>query len=396
MTEESILEKVNRLAFHFLEQLELQDVYREVIRQATALTGSKDGAIYLEKEGLFETVYGSTAAIRKVRPRKKGFAYEVFRKQRTLVIYPPAITDTDFNLAHPELKKNFIKTVVFIPLSYHKKAFGVVVIRLVEKRKFTEADLDALEILGSMAMLSIRKAELMAQTKKALETRDLFMSMAAHELKTPMTVISGYTQLLQSKFQNNPGPELRWVANLSNEVSRMNRLINELLMINQIKSGKFQYVWKTCSIKNLLLKSIDTLRFKSPKRKILFHEALEEEDDAIVGDEDKLAQVFDNLLDNAEKFSELNQPIVVNLLRKDGFFEVEIKDKGIGIKKKDLPYVFEEFYQSQKSGTYPGMGLGLFLVRSIVLHHRGKIHAHSERGSGTTFCVELPAVKSWS
>ncbi len=387
---DSILARVSRFSLYFLDTVNVKEVYKIVVEKGTELLNGVDGGVLLQRNGIFELVYGTSESMQKTKARKKGFAYQAFTQKKTIVMVDPEKQEEDFRNAHPNLKDIGIVSAVFIPLSFQKKSIGVLVIRFDKKISFTRAELDALNIFGAMATLSIRKALLYSETVNALKTRDLFMSTAAHELKTPMTAISGYAQLLNNKFQDPSSSEYRWVHNLSSEVFRMTQLINELLIANQIKSGKFKYTWKEVGLRSVLDETIKNFTREFPDRVITFKDKLDQEDDTITADKDKLLQVFDNILDNAAKFSSQEKPITVSLFADDLHLVVEIDDQGEGIQKTDLPHVFEEFYKSQNDHFHQGMGLGLYLVRIIILHHHGTIRINSKKNRGTRVTIQLP------
>jgi signal transduction histidine kinase len=391
MLSEEILEKINRSALKFLEPLSLKDVYRVIVREAIKLVHGKDGLILLNHDGLLKSVYASSKAAAIVKPRKRGYAYTCFKKRSPILIHTFKIDDEDFIKSHPELKRNRVKSAVFIPLSYRRKAIGVLSIRSDKEEHFTERELNILTIFGSMASLAIRKVQLHTEIQQALRTRDLFLSMAAHELKTPLTTISGYIQLLQNKLRDTTTSEGRWVHELSIETRRLVNLVNELLQINTIKSGKLQYSWKECSLRDIIRQAIASYRFAYPNRLVFFEDQLKVGTDTVVGDMDKLKQVFDNLLGNAGKYSGLDSPIEISLSGKPEKFIIQVQDRGIGIPRKDLPHVFDEFYKVEnKDHIVEGMGLGLFLVKTMILQHHGSISIDSKRNIGTKVTIELP------
>jgi len=135
---------------------------------------------------------------------------------------------------------------------------------------FTEKEVNILKLFSSVASLAVIKMRLLNETQKALETRDLFISMAAHEFRTPLTTISGYTQLLYTKLAGANTSESRWIEELIWETSRLTILVNELLAANRIKSGKLQYIWKECSLKEVISRAILAFRFTHRIIKLIF------------------------------------------------------------------------------------------------------------------------------
>lgn len=379
-----ILEKINQSALRFLEPLTLEQTYSSIVEEAVRLIHGVDGLVLLAEPPTNELrlVYSSSRLPETTRPRKNGWAYISFNKRVAF-----AIGVDKFATIYPNIAKRGIKTCLFIPLFYHRKSLGTLIVRTKGQKELPVVELDLLKVFGSMANLAIRKAQLNSETKTALKTRDLFMSMAAHELKTPLTSIGGYIQLLQSKVKNSEAIEDRWIDHLASENQRLQKLVNELLQTNNIKSGRLQYVWKECSLRFILRQAIENYQTSSPHRQVFFEDLSPTVHDGIIGDFDKLRQVFMSLLSNADKFSLPDSAITIRFLYRRQYFIVQVCDKGKGIPKKELPYVFDEFYKGNSSTEYQGMGLGLFLVKNIIKEHHGKITVASSKKRGT--CVEV-------
>lgn len=385
----AILERINQTALKFLSPLSLEDTYVTVVEEAVKLIEGEDGMILLADPHSHELkkVYGSSTATKNIKVRKRGYSYKSFSEQQAF-----AISAREYINIHPDMYASGIRSILFIPLFYQEKSIGTLLVRSREEVAFLSGELEILKFFGSMASLAIRKAQLYHETERALKIRDLFMSMAAHELKTPLTTILGYVQLLHSKLKDIHNPEGRWVEQLLHESNRLNSLVSELLQANVIKSGKLQYTWKELSLREVVRKAITTYQFGYPNRIVFFEDKLPIVKDSIIGDADKLRQVFDNLLDNAGKFSPKNSPIRVTLSYEEPFFIIEIQDKGKGIERKDLPHIFEEFYkggQTNPTSTEEGMGLGLYMVKNIITRHHGKIKIFSSKKEGTTARVML-------
>jgi signal transduction histidine kinase len=387
-TRVDLLEKISQISLDFLAPLELSQTYQLVVEKGLDLVRGKYGSILLNVHNRLERVYSSAPHFTSTRPRKNGYIYNTFRSGVPLVIGVGELLNY-----HPELLKLDIKSVFFVPLSYGKKSIGVLTIQSADYIHSSKRESEAIKLFGSMASLAIRKTQLYEETTKALKTRDRFISMAAHELKTPLTTISGYIQLLDTKLTNSTAPEARWVDSLSSETIRLTKLVDELLQVNQIKSGQLKYSWKSCSLREILRRATNAFQFKYPNRLLFFHDMLTSEDDTVAGDFDKLIQVFTNLLDNAVKFSASDTSIKITLSYKSPNFRIEIEDQGHGIPPEELHSIFNEFYKIESGRTEQGMGLGLYLVKNIIDMHQGGIEVFSTVNKGTVVLVELKAIK---
>lgn len=383
------MEKIYKSVVKFLQPLTPEETYATIVQEALKLVNLDDGEIFLTEGGELKNVYASSPAIASIKARKRGFAYTCFRERRAFVINTPEIKKI-----HPEVVASGIRSVIFIPLSYRHKSIGVLVARSFEEEFFSNQQLNILKLFGSMASLAIQKTKLYNETKKSLEVRDLFISMAAHEFRTPLTTINGYVQLLQSKLSEADGslPISRWVKELSWETVRLTKMVNELLEVSRMNAGHLQYVWREHHLKEIIARALTDFHFNHPTHQVAFQSFIKDDQDVIVGDFDKLLQVLINLLDNAGKFSSPDRVITVKVRFKSPYFILNIKDQGWGITKRDLSRVFEEFYKGEGE-VREGMGIGLYLAKKIVEEHRGSIHIHSKVNKGTLVEVQLPRVR---
>lgn len=377
---EPILKKVYNASLKFLAPLTPEETYALIVKEALKLARADYGSVilYQDQANQLEIVFTTLPLPPGIKPQPKVLPYEVFKRRKAMIID----VETDQKL-HPTIRKMGIKSILMIPLSYRGKPFGVLSIDSRERKHFSVAELNGMKLLGALASLAIRKTQLYDQSKKALEARDLFISMAAHELRTPLTTISGYTQLLLSKFTGSNGPESRWIQDLSWETLRLTKLVNELLEVERIKLGQLKYVWKECSLRMIINRALTDFKFTHPNHQIKFEDKLGETSDKVVGDFDKLMQAILNILDNAAKFSPEGSEVALILERSGLNLNLTIKDQGAGIPKKDLPQIYNRFYQGTNH-TREGMGIGLFLVKDIIKQHHGAINVRSQKGKGTT------------
>lgn len=385
------LEEIYSAGLKFLTQLTPEETFTLIVEEAMRLIGAESGSILLEKKGRLERVYASSAMLYGIQPRKRGFMYNVYKSQKARVL-----TKDDIKKVHPEVTETAISSDIIIPLSYMGKSIGVLSVQSSNNQQFTDRDLQLLTWYAPMATLAIRKTELYSELQKALEIRDLFMSMASHELRTPLTSVNGYIQLLKNKTNGQGTQEAKWIEQLSWECLRLTNLVKELLETNRIKSGQLQYFWKECSLDLIISRAVENFKFTYPSRKIYFKDSLsEKESDLVIGDFDKLLQVFTNVVDNAIKFSPEDTEIIITLTTKGKWILIEIKDVGEGIAKKDLSRLFDSFYKAE-GNLKQGMGLGLYLAKNIIDQHHGTIKLYSKVKKGTLVEIKLPKMKKTS
>ena len=229
---------------------------------------------------------------------------------------------------------------------------------------------------------------------RELEKRkDEFLSIASHELKTPLASIKAYSQILKQSYSTFSSDQINSILVKQNiHIDRLNRLISDLLDLSRIQSGRFQFTESVFDFDDLVKESIESIQSFSSSHAIILSGTTGIK---MKGDRHRLEQVFVNLLTNAVKYSPQAARVLVNVSVTNSQVNVSIKDFGIGIGASDKQHVFERFYRtSQVEKQYSGLGIGLFISRQIILRHRGKISFTSTLGKGSTFTFSLPVNSS--
>lgn len=386
----TVIEKIYLSSLKFLVPLTPEEVYAAIVSEAVRLVGAEWGSVFLEREGELRRVYSSHPLLYKIRHRKRCFLYNAFKTRK-----PVVLKASEIEKVHPETKKLAVVSNVIIPLCYRNKSIGILSVLTKREENLTDEELKTLVLFGSMASLAIRKTQLYYEAKEALKKRDLFISMVAHELKTPVTTIYGYAQFLLDYKGQKKEIKTDWIDSIYAECSRLTFLIRDLLEVSKIQKGQLHYVFKECSLRNVINHVIDNFEFSYPKRKLDIKDTIKNEKALLIGDFDRLVQLFINLLDNAAKFSPIHTKIFLIMKESHGNYIVRIKDSGKGIAKNDLPRVFEGYFKGLGS-SHEGLGLGLFLAKSIVKQHHGLIQMRSCLDNGTVVEIQLPKVKKMS
>jgi len=240
------------------------------------------------------------------------------------------------------------------------------------------------------------------EVKASRQAQRDFVANVSHELKTPLTSIQGFSQAILDGTADNELDRRRAVEIISNEANRMARLVDELLDLARIESGQIKMVRKPVDLAKVLRACVEKFIPRAKKNNILLE--LDTPDlPPIIGDEDRLAQVFTNLLDNALKHTPPTGKVTVKAQELKAkprgktkpipMIEVTVTDTGSGIPPEDLDHVFERFYQVDKSraGKDRGVGLGLTIAKQIIEAHKGEIKVESVLGLGTKVTVNLPS-----
>ncbi len=220
-----------------------------------------------------------------------------------------------------------------------------------------------------------------------------FVSLASHELKTPINVIAGYTELLEEGLYGDLDPRQRGVLALVQDQARsLTRLVNQLLDLSRFEAGGLRIEPEPMEIRTLLREVEGSFRALADQKQIDFQvEGREPLPDRAVLDHDRIRhEVFGNLLSNAFKFTSPGGRIRVEVAAAAARLNVRVTDSGVGIPKEQLDHIFEKYYQVGDDAKTQGSGLGLAIVKHVVEAHGGTVQASSEVGSGTTFEIDLP------
>lgn len=227
------------------------------------------------------------------------------------------------------------------------------------------------------------------EVQRVQQTQRDFLANAAHELKTPLTSIQGYSQAILDGAASDPDHAAQIIYD---EAGRMRRLVEDLLDLARIESGQAALRRELVDLVQLLEMVLDNFALRAAEKGVtLLREIFPLP--RVTGDSDRLAQVFTNLLDNAIAYTPSGGQVTVHTMQQGDGVAVRIKDNGPGIPAEDLDRIFERFYQVDKSrvrGARKGTGLGLTISREIVEAHGGRIQAESQEGGGTCFTVWLP------
>jgi two-component system, OmpR family, sensor kinase len=227
----------------------------------------------------------------------------------------------------------------------------------------------------------------LAWTKEIETKKDEFIGIASHELKTPLTSIRGYVQLLEkSDLKEN---QRHFVEKATAQIKKLNNLIADLLDVSKIQAGKLQLNTSPLELRDLIADSIDSVRHMYSSHQIVLLTDIPEI--SINGDKFRLEQAITNLLINAIKYSPLQDKVFMSIKQDETWVSIAVRDEGIGISAESQKRIFEKFYRSEDlASSFSGLGMGLYLSHEIVDRHGGIITVVSEPGAGSTFTIRLP------
>ena len=266
-----------------------------------------------------------------------------------------------------------------------------------EEQIVRRADGQELPVVSNVAPVRDAKGQLAAvimvfqditSLREMDRLKDDFLSIAGHELRTPITTIRGLAQLLERRRDRlDPATVNSALATISEQTEHMTRLVDELLDVSRIRTGRLSLKMEAVDLVDVLRSSIEQTQLQWPGR----IEGKLPGPLPVGGDAGHLKQVFINLLDNAVKYSGPTATIEVTAARSHNRAIVQVVDHGVGVPPQALGRLFERFYRAENAALYAGgLGLGLYLCREIVESHGGSIEVQSTLGEGSTFTVSLP------
>jgi len=233
-----------------------------------------------------------------------------------------------------------------------------------------------------------------AERKEIERRKDHFINMASHELKTPVTSLIGFTQVLQRRFTKRADEEsLRFLGIMNTQLGKLTKLINDLLDISKMQQGKLDYREDLFDLDGLVQEVVENLQATTSTHELLIQESTAVQ---IYGDRDRIEQVLINLLSNAIKYSPRANTAFIRVSKDSQNAIVSVQDFGIGIVPAHHQQIFEQFYQVTDSDdeTYAGLGIGLYICAEIIQRHHGHIAVESRKSHGSTFSFTLPLTRT--
>jgi two-component system sensor histidine kinase/response regulator len=227
--------------------------------------------------------------------------------------------------------------------------------------------------------------------KQAEYKKDEFISIASHELKTPLTSVKGYVQLLERSIDKGDVQTVKkHLLKAQTQLEKLNNLIADLLDISKIESGKLKFNKQNFYIGDLLKNLVEVMSHSFPDYKIVINGQVKS---CIFGDEMRIEQVIINFLTNAIKYSPGTSEVVINVREENERIYLGVRDYGIGIAPEQQKSLFEKFYRVEETALhFQGLGIGLYISAEIIRRHGGTVGVQSTLGEGAEFYFEIPLV----
>ncbi|RYY30586.1 MAG: PAS domain S-box protein [Sphingobacteriaceae bacterium] len=232
------------------------------------------------------------------------------------------------------------------------------------------------------------------EQKQNEQRKNDFIGIVSHELKTPLTSLSAYVQMLHGKaVKLNDGFTVSALEKANKQVKKMTTLINGFLNVSRLEAGKIQIDKQRFDMANLIKETEAEIETTISSHQIIFAPV---KSTLVMADRDKIGQVINNFISNAVKYSPAGSKIEVACMQTDGQIKVSVKDEGMGVSATDEKHLFDRYYRAEGSHmqTISGFGIGLYLCAEIVKRHEGSIWVKSEVGAGSTFYFSLPLTQT--
>lgn len=296
------------------------------------------------------------------------------------------------------------QSVLIVPLIFEGTVLGAISAQSYTPHAYTAADLSLLVTIANQTAVAVRNAQLYQSERAAQQAKDEFLSLVSHELRTPLTTVKGAAQVMQRRIvrafsagqvktpedQAARQQDLRQLASIVSQADRLNALVNDLLDLSRLQSGRFEFHPDTADLAAVVRQIVEACRPLSSK-----HRLVVDGPSTMPGTFDRLRveQVLTNLIGNAIKYSPGDSDVRVRLtLREPRVALVEVSDEGPGLKPEEQGHLFQQFYRGSAVRDNPrtGLGLGLYISRQIVEWHGGDIWVESAPGKGSSFQFTLP------
>jgi signal transduction histidine kinase/DNA-binding response OmpR family regulator len=349
---------------------------------------------------------------------------EILKSFRTgdVVVVEDVFTDPLMEEVKDALAGMPFRSVMSVPLAFRGEILGAMLLRTTRTETgFSEEEITMTRIIAAAGTNALRNASLYSRIEnqnqqlktmnedlqKANEelaalsqARSDFVSMVSHELRTPLTSIIGFSELLAEAHVGELTSEQdEYIRQILRKGKDLLTLINDLLDTGHLESGKLAIRYREVDLNDVIQSVLSTTRHVTEVTPVI-KVAIPGDLPAFEGDPEKITQVLVNLVTNALKFSPPASPVTISAGLLEGrretdhgkLIKISVKDQGIGIPEDEKLRIFEQFFQVQSgtSRSYKGAGLGLYICRSFVELHNGKIWVESEEGKGSTFCFTLP------
>jgi signal transduction histidine kinase/DNA-binding NarL/FixJ family response regulator len=290
-----------------------------------------------------------------------------------------------------------VRSTAVVPIFVGREWWGFVGLEdCSAERDWPDVEIDGLTAAAGILGAAIQRKRSEEAERRLAEMKDDFIATVSHELRTPLFALQGFLELLRSGKVRDVETQQEFLTTAAQNATRLMGLVNDLLDISRLESGEEKLQVERVEVNELIAETLESLRSLADGKRIAIKATVNapEVDLIVQADRAKLRQVLVNLVGNAIKFSEAEQPVTVTAETKDGYIRISVTDVGPGIASDEIPRLFGKFYRAEKPLTRAtgGAGLGLYISRRIVEAHSGTMGVDSKLGRGSTFYFQIPTI----
>ena len=382
---------------------DLEAFLQTVINEATELTDSELASILEYDEAAEELRFLAMHWFQRDLLRPVGVPLDgsaagwVFRRGQPLIIQDVRVDQRHFKVVD-RVTKHVTHSLVAVPLMVRGEVVGVLeALNKKDNAHYTEEDLTILETLAALAAQAIQNVSIQRKVRAtAIELAELerlktdFIAIASHELRTPLGLILGHATFLRELASEEYAEQLDMIIR---NATKLKTIVENLSDVDNIQNGAARLRNQQVSLTKIIDDVIDTFQDDAKSRNITLKSEGDGSPFQLGADSVKLSIALSNLVKNALQFTESGGHVSIGVEEDTGYYKVTVTDDGIGIPARDLPRVFERFFQVETHLTrrYGGMGLGLAVAKAMIELHGGRIWAESAEGKGSKFTFLVPA-----
>jgi signal transduction histidine kinase len=397
------LERLLEITRNLSASVDLETYVQSILSAAAELTGSESASILeyneVAQEFFFRFVpWFHRDAIKDAKvPLNGSIAGWVFLHEKPLAV-PDARSDSRHYPKIDELSNFTTRSILAVPLVLHGRPIGVFeVFNKSDAENYSEEDILLMETLASLAVTAMQNSLLEKKAQSSIEdARELdrlkgeFIAITSHELRTPLGLILGHSTFLRELVGDEYQEQIDAIIR---NASRLKEIIESLSSVDNHQTGGATLRQGKASISRIIEDTVLSFNAMALQNNVTLKAELPDNDDLLVNiDAAKIAVTISNIVKNAISFNNPGGHVTIRAARQDESVKVVVEDNGVGIPVKDLPNVFERFYQVESHLTrkHGGMGLGLSVAKVMIEMHGGRIWVESMEGIGSTFTFTLP------
>ncbi|ETZ22359.1 PAS domain S-box protein [Pedobacter sp. V48] len=391
------LEILNSISKRITEKMDIDVILQRVTDATTKITGAAFGAFFyntINEEGEAFMLYTLSGAPKEAfdrfgMPRNTAIFHPTFAGQG--VVRVDDITKDPrygHNSPHYGMPKGHLPVVSYLAvpvISTSGEVIGGLFFGHPQAAMFKADHEDLVVNIAAQAAISLDNSRLFEQVKSLSDKKDQFIALASHELKTPMTTIKGYLQVM-AKTEVSPTSKLFLDKSLY-QVEKLNNLVDELLHMSRMEAGKLEFNLEDFDLRQLLADQAEIFRYTFSTHRLITE--LPDLRVIINGDRQRIEQAVTNLVNNAVKYSPGAKQVELKLEIANERVIIRVKDYGIGLNQDQQRMIFTRFYRAEETKGISGLGLGLYITKQVIDNHKGNIQVISRPGQGSEFLISL-------